>query len=251
MQIHRVVQGDSLWSIARAYGVQPTEVALLNGLPSQSSLVPGLHLLLPRSRPVLASAATNRKPIEVNGYLIPSGTADAGLIQQVAPNLTYLSVFSYQATATGQLTPQPDTSALMAARNYAVKPLVTVTNFDGTNFNPALAHTVMSDSTIRSRLMNNIVQTAIAKGFRGVNVDFEHMNPADRPLYDNFIRMLGAAVRQRGLSMSIAMGPKTSDAPQQAWMGAFNYRALGQAVDFLMLMTYEWGWVGGPPMTHI
>ncbi|GMA62072.1 hypothetical protein GCM10025859_25120 [Alicyclobacillus fastidiosus] len=40
------------------------------------------------------------------------------------------------------------------------------------------------------------------------------------------------------------MGPKTSDAPQQPWMGAFDYKTLGAEVDFLMLMTYEWGWVG-------
>nr|WP_245577983.1 glycosyl hydrolase family 18 protein [Alicyclobacillus herbarius] len=74
------------------------------------------------------------------------------------------------------------------------------------------------------------------------------MNPGDRQPYNEFIHDLGSAVRREGFMMSIALGPKTSDMPEAAWMGAFDYRTLGAEVDFLMLMTYEWGWVGGPPM---
>ena len=44
-----------------------------------------------------------------------------------------------------------------------------------------------------------------------------------------------------------SLAPKPSDYQTGAWHGAHDYRAHGQIVDFVILMTYEWGWSGGPP----
>jgi len=193
-----------------------------------------------------------KRSIETNGYLIPEGTqSDSEILRDIGQRLTYLSIFSYQARADGSLVGQKDATALSATRQTQVAPLMTVTNFDGNNFNTELAHTIMANSSIRRKLTSNILRTARSRGFRGVNVDFEHMRPSDRSLYNALIRELGTAMRSQGLSISIAMGPKTSDMPAASWMGAFDYKSLGEAVDYLMLMTYEWGWVGGPPMAGI
>ncbi len=78
-------------------------------------------------------------------------------------------------------------------------------------------------------------------------VDFENMFPADRPLYTEFIAVLSARLRALGLVSSIAVAPKWADFPNAPWVGAFDYAALGRSVDFIFIMTYEWGWVGGPP----
>jgi len=32
------------------------------------------------------------------------------------------------------------------------------------------------------------------------------------------------------------------------WYGGHDYKAHGEIVDFVVIMTYEWGWSGGPPM---
>jgi spore germination protein len=32
-----------------------------------------------------------------------------------------------------------------------------------------------------------------------------------------------------------------------SWHGAHDYAAHGEIVDFVIIMTYEWGWSGGPP----
>lgn len=31
-------------------------------------------------------------------------------------------------------------------------------------------------------------------------------------------------------------------------LGAHDYKTIGDIVDFVIIMTYEWGWSGGPPM---
>ncbi|MNP15109.1 Spore germination protein YaaH [compost metagenome] len=43
------------------------------------------------------------------------------------------------------------------------------------------------------------------------------------------------------------MAPKTSATQQGRWYEAHDYRAHGQIVDFVVIMTYEWGYSGGPP----
>jgi spore germination protein len=242
---YTVRRGDTVESLARRQGVSPTEMRGWLGLGPGQSLRSGQILQLPQR-------VTTKRTIEVNGYLIPEGTeSDARILRDIGQRLTYFCLFSYQARADGSLVGQRDNEALSAARQLGIAPLMTVTNFDGNNFNTELAHTVMANASLRRRLIDNIVRTARSRGYRGVNVDFEHMRPEDRLLYNDFIREVGAAVRQRGMSISIAMGPKTSDQPEASWMGAFDYATLGAEVDFLMLMTYEWGWVGGPPPAAI
>lgn len=52
---------------------------------------------------------------------------------------------------------------------------------------------------------------------------------------------------REGLEISTALAPKTSATQQGRWYEAHDYRAHGEIVDFVVLMTYEWGYSGGPP----
>lgn len=245
MLIHTVQSGETLRAIAQKYGTSTRDLIRLNELENQDVLVVGLHLLVPAG----IEKETGKKPtIEVNGYLLPEGSqTDARILQDVSL-LTYACMFSYRTRADGTLEVLRDRIAREAANRYRIAPLMTVTNFDGNSFNTELAHTVLANGSIRRKLIESILRTLSVNEFRGVNVDFEHMRSTDRQLYNQFIRELGAAVRAGKRSISIAMGPKTGDNPTASWMGAFDYKILGEEVDFLMLMTYEWGWVGGPPM---
>ncbi|KPV42589.1 LysM peptidoglycan-binding domain-containing protein [Alicyclobacillus ferrooxydans] len=258
-EVYPLKRGDTVARVARRAGVSQVELERWLGItpapgnkaPNQP--IPGYKSAMPwqaGAGVAIPKRITQKRAIEVNGYLLPQGTqSDARVVQEVGERLTYLCVFSYQARADGTLTPQADSQALSAAKTARVQPLMTVTNFDGSQFNTELAHTLLANSSLRRKLIQSTVSMARERGFSGVNVDFEHMRPTDRPLYNTFIRELAAACRRQRLSISIAMGPKTSDSPTASWMGAFDYKTLGEEVDFLMLMTYEWGWVGGPPMT--
>jgi spore germination protein len=238
---HTVGAQESLYALASRYGTTADAIADANGLPNTAPLPVGRVLFVPQ--PV-----SGKRHIVANGYLIPDGTAADAQVLQTSSPLSYVTVFSYRATATGSLVPLPATQALAEARALRLQPLLSVTNFDGQNFNTDLAHTILSSAQVRARLTSNIAQTLSQQGFAGVNIDFEHMRPEDRPLYNSFIESLPPALHPGGHFVSIAMGPKTKDEPQASWMGAFDYAALGRAADFIMLMTYEWGWVGGPPM---
>ena len=55
-------------------------------------------------------------------------------------------------------------------------------------------------------------------------------------------------MRREGFVVSTALAPKTSDRQGGPWHGAHDYAVHGKLADFVILMTYEWGWTGGPPM---
>lgn len=242
VQSYVIQQGDTVAQIKQKFGVSDEIFQAWTGLKaSQTSLPVGTRIYLP-------VRSASKRAIEVNGYLTPSGTTSDENILANDSDATYVSVFSYQARANGTLVPPKDSTALVTAKRYQIQPLMTVTNFDGNTFSTSLAHTLLANASLRTKFISQILSTCTSKGYAGVNVDFEHMQPADRPLYNQFILDLRDAAHARKLTVSIAMGPKTADNPNQSWMGAFDYKTLGQEVDYLMLMTYEWGWVGGPPM---
>lgn len=55
MAVHVVKTGENLWSISNMYGVSIQTIVELNGLPSASSVVPGLALYLPDNLPSIRS----------------------------------------------------------------------------------------------------------------------------------------------------------------------------------------------------
>ncbi len=237
---HRAHPKETLASIAQQHGTTAGILAAVNGLESTAPLSVGQILWTP-------TLVAPKRTIAANGYLIPSAAGNSRVLAESKP-LSLVTVFSYHVNFDGSLTPAPDQRALSEMSALGVTPLLSVTNFDGHNFNPDLARSILSDAAKRLGVIDAIDRALELRGYHGVNIDFEHMLPTDRPLYNDFIAELHRALHPKGKSVSIALGPKTHDEPDAAWMGAFDYKALGGAVDFIMLMTYEWGWVGGPPM---
>jgi len=186
--------------------------------------------------------------IEVNAYVQPGAGAEKALAE-AARHLTWASVFSYRVGPDGELIAPPGADELAAAAwRHSVWPQMTVTNFDGHNFNAALGHAIVTDPEKRARLIGNILRTLDANGVYGLNIDFENLPPEDRHAYTAFIAETAAAVRPAGHPLSIAVAPKAGDRPGESWVGFVDYAALGRVVDRMIIMTYEWGWIGGPPM---
>ncbi len=238
---YTVRSGDSLWSIARKFGTSPETIARLNGIENPDALQPGTVLRIPlRSQ--------NYGYIEVNGYIEPT-TADTetATVREVGEYLTYLSPFSYQVKADGSLTPINDAAILAEAKQHRIAPLLVVTNFANGNFDTQLIDGILNNVPLQQTIINNMIATMRAKGYYGINVDFERISPENRENYNAFLRRLVAALHPLGYVVSTALAPKSSDVQTGAWHGAHDYKAHGEIVDFVIIMTYEWGWSGGPP----
>lgn len=237
---YRVQAGDSVYSIARRFGVTTASIISLNNLTAPYTIYVGQVLRIPEPR-------DNYGTIETNAYIEPTTPNPGPIINEVGAYLTYISPFSYTVNANGSINPINDAAILAAARSNNIAPLMVITNFSEGNFSTAIVDAILESPQIQQTLINNTLQTIRSKGYAGLNIDFERISPDNGENYNSFLRRVMAAFRPQNIPVSVALAPKTSASTAGEWHGAHDYAAVGNIVDFVILMTYEWGWSGGPP----
>lgn len=246
MQIYVVKPGDTIWNIARRYRIPPQSLLVTNGITGAARLVIGQTLVIP-----VGGVPKAYGTMEANGFIQPSNPQrERSVLAESARSLTYVTPFSHHVNPDGTLTAlNTGTIEAVSAANRAAL-LLSVTNITGTagaNFNTVLIDTIINSSRLKQNLINNILIQLRRGNYKGVIIDFEKISPSNRNKYNQFLRELTARLHPRYLT-GAALAPKTSDVTTGAWHGAHDYRAIGEIVDFVVIMTYEWGWSGGPPM---
>ena len=88
----------------------------------------------------------------------------------------------------------------------------------------------------------SLLETIQQKGYRGLDVDFEFVYPEDASAYAAFIARMRESLSPLGLPVFVALVPKTSANQRGDLYEGHDYRLLGEAADFVFLMTYEWGY---------
>ncbi|MBC2581678.1 glycoside hydrolase family 18 protein [Clostridium sp. DJ247] len=238
-----VQPGDSLYSIARRFGISYQTLAQINRISVTQPLQIGLRLYIP-PRP--------RRMAEINAYVEPIGGTVTPVLEQsarsAAPFLTYLAPFSFRIQRDGTLQAPPlDNFPAIARANNATLMMV-VTNLEAGQFSAELGRIILTNAEVQNRLLNNIIATARQYNFRDIHFDMEFLPPELKENYNNFLRKAKARLSAEDLLMSTALAPKTSATQVGAWYEAHDYKAHGEIADFVVLMTYEWGFSGGPPM---
>ncbi len=245
MLIYVVIPGDTVDSIAAAYGISPQSIIYNNQLVYPYQLAIGQALLLT----VNPNQSIDRKTVVTNGYAYPFISPD--VLNQTLPYLSQLSVFSYGFTAEGVLIPplEDDTPLIQAALSFGTAPILTLTPFgeDGM-FNNYLISRITNDLEAQNILIENIASKVIEKGYQGVDIDFEFILEEDKYVFAEFVANVRARINQLGYPVSVALAPKTSDDQPGLLYGGKDYALLGEAADFVLLMTYEWGYTYGPPL---
>lgn len=239
-QTYTVRRGDTLGDIAARNGT--TVLALWQNNPQLGGtdrIYPGQSLVLSYG-PKLGTFA-------VNGYAYPN--IDLRVLRKTLPYLTYLSVFSYGFDRMGRILPQNADLLTRMARQYGVRPLLVLTTLgeDG-RFSGERAHRLFQDTAARGALIENLAQTIAAQGFAGVDIDFEFIPPEDAAAYASFVRDVRARLEPSGYTVLVALAPKTSAEQRGLLYEAHDYRALGDAAMYALLMTYEWGYALSEPM---
>ncbi|SCG83037.1 Spore germination protein yaaH [Proteiniborus sp. DW1] len=238
-----VQPGDSLFSIARRFGISYQTLARVNNISVDQPLQIGLRLYIP---------PRIRRRAETNAYVEPiGGTVSPNLEQsarEAAPFLTFLAPFSYQIQRDGTLQAPPLNNFPQIAQANGATLMMVVTNLEGGRFSDELGRIILTNEDVQNNLLNNIVNTANEVGFRDIHFDMEFLPPENREDYNRFLRKAKERLSREGFLISTALAPKTSAQQVGAWYEAHDYRAHGEIVDFVVLMTYEWGYSGGPPM---
>jgi spore germination protein len=240
---YTVKAGDSLYTIAQRYGVPVQQLATVNRIQVNQRLQVGFQLYIPHGK---------KRKAEFNGYVEPRGTAVAPSLENSAreagPYLTYLAPFSFHVNRDGTLKPPLLNNFPEIARSHKNVLMMVINNQEHDQFSDELGRILLTDIAVQDKFLNNIVATAKQYGFRDIHFDFEYLRPVDREAYNRFLRKAKERFKKEGWFMSTALAPKTSATQKGKWYEGHDYKAHGEISDFVVIMTYEWGYSGGPAM---
>ncbi|MUV37988.1 Spore germination protein YaaH [Lentibacillus sp. JNUCC-1] len=242
-QFYFTQPGDSLYTIGQKFGISYQRLAQVNSIPVTFTLPIGFRLYIP-PRP--------KAPVTANAYVEPFGDTVSEVLENSArkatPYLSYLAPFSYRINRDGTLSPPPLDDFKSIAENNNAALMLVVTNLEGPSFSTELGHIILTVQAVQNTLLDSIINTAQKEGFTDVHFDFEFLPQEDREAYNKFLRKAKDRLSQAGLLMSTALAPKTSATQSGILYEAHDYAAHGEIADFVVLMTYEWGYSGGPAL---
>ena len=240
-QYHWVQPGESLWLISHRYNLSVAQLMDINNIRNPSDIPVGLRLYLPQK---------TKRIVDINAYIDPrmTRTRSAGAVAKVGEHLTYLAVFSYAVNREGNLTPVEDQPVINAAYQKRVLPLLVLTNFEEGQFSTEIATAILTNESLQDRVLQQVLRIMEEKGYQGLDFDFEYLGAENRVRYVRFLQKARRLIKPRGYYLSAALAPKFRSEQRGVLYEGHDYQAIGQVVDFIFFMTYEWGWSGGEPM---
>ncbi len=197
--------------------------------------------------PVSAFSATNEKIGPTPKYLKifyymegkngrASLTEHIDSIDVLAPQVYY---FNNQGVLKGSI--KPDIIKLAVDHKIKLMPLVVNYNFGQTSL-----RTLLDNPDKQTAAIDMLVTEGVKQGFWGWQFDFESMKSYDRDKYSAFFTKAAVALKRNNLVASVAVIAQNSNNPadyaKNIWeraAGAYDYQALGQAADFVSIMSYD------------
>lgn len=247
MKIYVVRPGDTVDAIAASQGISSQSIIYDNQLVYPYPLAIGQALLLSEATdtggPENISEYASPYSVYAGGYAYPF--ISRWVLEQTLPYLSDLFIFSYGFTTEGELLPPQldDTFMITMAKSYNVAPILTLTPFGPTGqFSNYLITRMVNSEAAKQRLIEELTVQIQERGFEGVDIDFEYILPEDKIPFADFVGEVRAAVNALGYPVSVALAPKTSDTQAGLLYEGKDYALLGEAADYVLLMTYEWGY---------
>lgn len=239
MVIYVVKLGDTIYTIAAQYGVSAAKIIEENQLTNADNLVTGQTIVILDSPTVAPTAKLGG--IYTNGYAYPN--IDRSILEETLPYLSYFTPFTYGFTTEGELVTIDDEELPSISREAGVAPIMMIASLtpEGT-FSNELSSYLLNHEEIQDILIDNILENMRKKNYYGLDVDFEYVLREDRDLFVAFIEKTTNRLNMEGYPVFTALAPKVSDSQPGLLYEGHSYSALGRASNWILLMTYEWGY---------
>ena len=127
--------------------------------------------------------------------------------------------------------------------------MATVSNWSDSagDFDPGLAHDILSNAKKRSKHAGALAQLCADHGYDGIDLDWESLRVKDRDRFSAFVESLAAVLHAQGKVLAIAVHPKTSEPGDWSGAKAEDWSRIGAAVDEFKVMTYDYSGPWSPP----
>lgn len=241
--LHTVRSGETLFSIAQSYDTTVLQLLRNNYyLKGNTSLTAGQLLVIQyKNQNKAVSFVTN-------SYAYPFISRD--LMREQMPFLTYITPFTYGIRADGGLVNlENDEWIIEMAGEYSSRPLMHLSTLtESGSFSSDRANMIFVNPDLQEKLITETINNMQAKGYDGLDIDFEFIYPEDRFNYVMFLQNVYSRINPLGYPLFSALAPKTSDTQPGLLYEGHDYGAIAASVDKVLLMTYEWGYTYSAPM---
>ena len=226
--------GDTFSSLSKEFNISIDKIKRKNNI---SSLSKGQRITFDYSN-------KNKYEIYSNGYCYQG--IKEGVISKYQSFLSTISPFTYRVQEDGSLDSFQITSTI---KNSKIDKVMVIANIkEKGGFSGEISHQILSNSKTKSILINNCVEIIKKENFKMLNIDFEYVKQEDKDLFTTFIIDMKAKLNEINIPLSVCLAPKTSSFQKGLLYEAHDYQKIGQVADYLILMTYEWGYTYGEPM---
>ncbi|GIP41129.1 hypothetical protein J31TS4_44090 [Paenibacillus sp. J31TS4] len=110
-------------------------------------------------------------------------------------------------------------------------------------FEPKQTSEALATYDKRMKMIMQLVSYAQMYGIQGINVDFENVYLKDKENMVQFMRELAPLLHEQGLVVSIDVTVKDGSETYSLFL---DREAIGQVVDYMMVMTYDEHWATSP-----
>ncbi len=107
------------------------------------------------------------------------------------------------------------------------------------SFDREITAAVLSSSSLRRKVIDQILIYARLYGLDGINLDFENFHYTYGDHYTQFVRELAPLCTEEGLVLSVAV---TMVSEEPNWSKGYDRGALAEAADYIALMAYDEHW---------
>ena len=166
-------------------------------------------------------------------------------LQAYSDYLDMLSIDVFNVQDDGTIVQYDDLGAADYANEHDIPAYACVSNYRDEplyDFDPALARAAIQ--THKETFLSQLVEIAHDERYTGINIDLESIAysddiEADRAAFTAFIDELAARLHAIGKELIISVPAKFAESPDDDWAYPYDLAALGQAADYLQLMTYD------------
>lgn len=150
-------------------------------------------------------------------------------------NIVSPSFFSLVSNGNGKIFSNVGTNGInyinwAKQNNYKVWAMVSNNSYKDTT------SVILNSYTLRTNLINSIVDLANQYNLDGINIDFENMNESDKDMFSRFIIELKPKLQEAGKVLSVDV---TAPDGGGSWSMCYNRNVIGDVADYIVFMAYD------------
>ncbi len=218
---------------------QAPNMAVAINSPTPVPTVPLLELDLPAEQQFGYHPKTGRYiaawlPPSFSGGARESFEANKDILDEISP-------FWYTTDSSGQLYGTRNDDLVQYAHENNVLVIPTIHNVG--DYEAVID--MLADPQRRTNHVQHILDEVLARNYDGIDIDYESLDPGLREEFSAFIIELADALHSHNKMLTVAVHAKDSD---YGGLGGYqDWAVMGQYVDRLRIMTYDYHWRGSGP----